>query len=60
MNLTDLSVISPIQCHPVLPEMFEEIWQNLIFDVLRFNTIRGTALLHYLQTRQAKRILASY
>lgn len=26
INKANLSVISSVQCHPMLPEMFEEIW----------------------------------
>ena len=32
--------------------MFEERGEDLVFDVLWFYTIRGTALLHHLQTHK--------
>lgn len=43
-----LSVISSIQSHSVLPEVFEERRENLCFNVVRFHTVRPTALLHHL------------
>jgi len=33
----------------VIPKMFEKMRQNLIFDILRFDTISATTLLHHFQ-----------
>ena len=46
---TDLSVVAAIQCHPLVPEVLEEWRQDLVFNILRLNTIRCTALLDDLQ-----------
>jgi len=43
-----LSVVSAVQCHPVVPEVFEEVWEDFILNVLWFHTISSTALLHHL------------
>ena len=45
---TYLSVVSPVKCHALVPEVFEEGGQDLILDVLGFHTISGTALLYHL------------
>lgn len=29
-----LSVVSAVQCHPVVPEVFEEVWEDFILNVL--------------------------
>ena len=42
-----LSVVSAIQCHSVITEVFKEIWKDLILDVLRFHTVSSTALLDH-------------
>ena len=49
---SDLSIISSVQGHPLVPEMFEERGEDLVFDVLWFYTICGTTLLHHLQTHR--------
>ena len=46
-----LAVVSAVQGHSLVPEMFEECRQNLIFNVLRLNTVSGTTLLDNLQHR---------
>lgn len=43
-----LSVISSIQSHSVLPEVFEERRENLCFNVVGLHTVSPTALLHHL------------
>ena len=48
--MTDLSVVSAVKRHALVPEVFEEGRQDLILDVLGFHTIRGTTLLHHLST----------
>ena len=42
-----LSVVSAIQCHSVIPEVFKEMWKDFILDVLRFHTVSSTALLDH-------------
>lgn len=53
-KLAYLSVVAPIQCHSVLPEMFKEGGQDLCFNVIGFHTICGTALLHHLKMNRNK------
>lgn len=43
-----LSVISSIQSHSVLPEVFEERREDLCLNVVRFHTVRPAALLYHL------------
>ena len=51
VHIADLSVIPAVQCHAVVPEMLEEVRQDLLTDVLRFNTICTAALLHDLKRK---------
>lgn len=52
---TDLSVVVSVQSHPMLPEVLEEWWEYLCLNVVGFNTIGSTALLHHLQHKIRKR-----
>ena len=45
---TDLTIVTPVESHPLVPEMFEERWKDLVFNVLWFHTIGTTALLYHL------------
>lgn len=47
-RVDQLTVVAAVEGHSVIPEVFEEVRQNLIFDVLRLHTIGSAALLHYL------------
>jgi hypothetical protein len=49
VSLDNLSVISPVERHPLVPEMLEKWGQNFFFDVLRFYTICSAALFYDLQ-----------
>lgn len=44
-----LAVVASIERHTVVPEMFEEVWQNLIHYVLRLHTVCTATLFHYLK-----------
>ena len=44
-----LTIITSVQRHPVVPEMLEKRRQNIVLDVLRLHTVGGAALLHHLQ-----------
>lgn len=56
-GINQLSVVSTIERHPVVPEVFEEVWQDLIHDVLGLHSVGGTALLHDLDTSGSGKIL---
>lgn len=47
--LANLSVVASVQSHSMLPEVLEEWWQDLCFNVIGFHTISATTLLHHLQ-----------
>lgn len=49
--VTDLSVVSAVEGHALVPEVLEEGGQDLVLDVLRLHTISGTTLLHHLVDR---------
>lgn len=44
----NLSVVAPVQSHPVLPEVFEEGGQDLSLNVVGLHTISATTLFHHL------------
>lgn len=48
-GVDELTIIASIQRHSVIPKVFEEMWQDFIHNVLRFDTISATTLLHYLK-----------
>lgn len=45
-----LPVVSPVERHAMVPEMFEEMWQNLVHDILGLYTISSAALFYHLRT----------
>lgn len=53
-----LPVIASVKSHSMVPEMFEEVWQDLIHNVLGLHTICTAALFHYL--RQQNKIKINY
>ena len=44
-----LPIITPIQGHPMVPEVLKERRQDVVLDVLCLHTVSGAALLHNLQ-----------
>lgn len=47
-GVNKLAIVTPVQCHAMVPKMFEEVWQDFVHDVLGFHTVGATALLYYL------------
>ena len=47
--VTNLSEVSPVKGHALFPEVLEERRKDLVFDVLGFDSISGTALLDDLE-----------
>ena len=47
----DLSEVPTVEGHAVRPEVFEEVWEDFLLDILRLHTISHTALLHHLRGR---------
>ena len=46
--VSHLSEVPPVEGHAVVPEVLEEVWQDLLLDVLRLHAVRHAALLHHL------------
>ena len=38
-GVDQLPVVPPVKGHPVVPEVLEEVRQNLVLDVLSLNTV---------------------
>ena len=45
----NLSVVAPIECHPLVPKILEEWRQDFIFNILRLNAVCCTTLFDDLQ-----------
>lgn len=48
-GIHQLPVVPPVEGHAVVPEVLEELRQDLLLDVLGLHAVRGAALLHHLQ-----------
>lgn len=47
-GINKLAVVTPVQRHAVVPEMLEEVRQDLVHDVLGFHAVGAAALFHHL------------
>jgi hypothetical protein len=48
-GVDQLAIVAPVQRHPMVPEMLEEVGQDVVLDVLGLHAVRAAALLHHLQ-----------
>ena len=48
-GVDELPVVAPVQGHAVVPEVLEEVGEDLLLDVLRLHAVGGAALLDHLQ-----------
>lgn len=48
---SDLSEVPSVQGHPLVPEVPEEVRQDLLLDIVGLNTISHTTLLHHLNKK---------
>lgn len=50
-TISDLSEVPSVQGHPLVPEVPEEVRQDLLLDIVGLNTISHTTLLHHLNKK---------
>lgn len=51
-GINQLSVVTSIEGHAVVPEVLEEVRQDLVHNVLRLHAVSTATLFHYLQQKQ--------